>query len=328
MALIDQKITDRYAIYNGDCVEITDKIKKDSIHLSIYSPPFADLYNYSSSEHDMSNCKSYDEFLDHYNFIIEKIHSVTMRGRISAVHCMDIKRSDNNSAYRDFPGDIIRLHEKAGFYYMTRFCIWKEPFRVALRTRALGLTHRQLIKDSTYSHNAGADYVLIFRKKGNNPIPVSHPDGLTHYAGTRDVPQDLLEKYTNGWEDQRTNKLSQWIWRQYASSHWDDIHGGNVLPYKEARDAEEEKHLCPLQLDVIERIIVLYSNAGEIILTPFAGIGSEVYEALKLNRKAIGIELKSSYYRQLLKNIDMLDLPEQINLFKEENNSIEDEIME
>lgn len=325
MDVKNQKITDRYAVYNGDCCEVITGVKDNTIHITVYSPPFADLYNYSSDDADMSNCRSYEQFLEHYNYLIKHIYRITLPGRISAVHCMDLKRSGNNSTYRDFPGDIIRLYEQAGFYYQSRFCVWKEPFRVALRTRALGLTHRQLIKDSTFVHNAGADYILIFRKEGNNPLPVSHPMGLTHYAGTREVPQDLV-KYMNGWADQRTNKLSQWIWRQYASSHWDDIHGGNVLPYKEARDSDEEKHVCPLQLDVIERILTLYSNPGEVVLTPFAGVGSEVYTALKMERKAIGIELKESYYRQMLSNIEMANAPGQTNLFEQE--TIATDIME
>lgn len=322
MGVIEQKITDKYAVYNGDCMEVTPNLKDNSIHLSVYSPPFADLYNYSSDDADMSNCRSYEQFLEHYTFLVNQIYRITMPGRLSAVHCMDLKIPGVNSAYRDFPGDIIRIHEAAGFYYQGRFCIWKEPFRVALRTRALGLTHRQLIKDSTLVHNAGADYVLMFRKAGTNREPVSHPQGLTHYAGTRDVPEELLREFGEGWDNQRTNKLSQWIWRQYASSHWDDIHGGNVLPFREARDSEEEKHICPLQLDVIERIIVLYSNEGEIVFTPFAGVGSEVYQAIKMNRRGIGVELKPSYYRQLLKNIELASIPDPMSLF---DNDLPDE---
>jgi len=220
---MDHKITPEYAVYNADCMEVLPSIKKDSIHLSVYSPPFADLYNYSSDDADMSNCRSYDQFLEHYAFLIEQIYRVIIPGRITAVHCIDLKLPGINSAYRDFPGDIIRLHQKAGFLYQARFCIWKEPFRVAIRTRALGLMHRQLTKDSTLCHNAGADYVLIFRKEGNNPIPVEHPDGLSEYCGEREVPQDLISKYKKGWADPRTNTLTHLIMRQYASSHWDDI---------------------------------------------------------------------------------------------------------
>jgi len=316
MGIIEQEIKDNYAIYNGDCMEVLPNIKDNSVHLSIYSPPFADLYNYSSEDEDMSNCRSYEQFLEHYEFLVKEMYRVTMPGRINAVHCMDLKINGDNSAYRDFPGDIIRLHQKEGYIYQSRYCIWKEPFRVALRTRALGLTHRQLIKDSNYCHNAGADYILIFRKKGTNKEPISKPYGLTNYVGIREIPQELV-KYMSGWENQRTNKLSQWIWRQYASSHWDDIDGGDVLPYKEARDSDEERHVCPLQLQVIERIIILYSNKNEIVLTPFMGVGSEVYKSLILKRKAIGIELKQSYFRQSQKNIQLVKLPEPMMLFND-----------
>jgi len=304
MGIISQKITEDYAAYNGDCMEVFPKLKTNSIHLSVYSPPFSDLYNYSSDDEDMSNCRNYKQFLDQYNYLIKEIYRTTLPGRISAVHCMDIKIPGDNSSFRDFPGDIIRMYQDAGFKYQTRFCIWKEPFKVAIRTRALGLMHRQLTKDSTLCHSAGADYVLIFRKNGGNSIPVTHPDGLLEYAGERDIPEGLVEKYRYGWDDSRTNKLSQWIWRQYASSHWDDIRTGNVLPYNEARDLEEEKHVCPLQLDVIERIIILYSNEGETIATPFMGVGSEIYMAVKKRRKGIGVELKSSYFRQAMNNIE------------------------
>jgi len=317
MGVITQQITKDYAVYNADCLEVIPKLKDNFIHISVYSPPFADLYNYSSDDADMSNCSSYGQFLEHYDFLVRQIYRVTMPGRITAVHCMDVKKTGEKSVYLDFPGDIIRLHQKYGFTYQSRFCIWKEPFRVALRTRALGLTHRQLVKDSTICTNAGPDYLLIFRKPGENKLPVSHPVGLGDYCGERDMPEELL-KYKNGWEDPRTNKLSQWIWRQYASSHWDDIRIGHVLPYKEARDADEEKHVCPLQLDVIERALVLFSNPGDIVFTPFGGVGSEIYNALKLGRRAIGVELKPSYYRQLLKNIELAGLPEQITMFDED----------
>jgi hypothetical protein len=319
-------ITDRYAIYNDDCIKVFKNLKNNTIHMTVYSPPFADLYNYSSDNSDMSNCTSYEQFLDHYSYLVDDIYRITMPGRISAVHCMDLKIAGQTTSFRDFPGDIIRLHQNAGFMYQTRFCIWKDPFRVALRTRALGLTHRQLIKDSTLVQAATADYLLIFRKPGQNKQPVEHPNGLTNYAGMREVPQDLL-RYS-GSSDTRNNKLSQWIWRQYASSHWDDIHGSDVLPYKEARDEDEEKHICPLQLQVIERAIVLYSNENDIIATPFLGVGSEVYTALKLGRRGFGAELKESYFNQACKNIEMVNNPGQITLFEENTDYIEDDIME
>ncbi len=317
MAVIEQEIEDKYAIYNGDCIEVLPSIKNESIHLSVYSPPFADLYNYSSSDNDMSNCRSYEQFFEHYEFLINEIYRVTIPGRLTVVHCMDLKIPGINSAYRDFPGDIIRLHEKIGFYYQARHSIWKEPLKIAIRTRALGLMHRQIVKDSSLCHAAGADYILVLRKKGNNPILIEHPVGLSKYAGIREIPEDLM-KFKNS-TDPKTNKLSHWIWQQYASAFWDDIHGGVVLPYKEAKDSEEEKHICPLQLQTIERCLALYSNPGEIILTPFMGVGSEVYCALRNGRRAIGIELKPSYFRQAKKNILLVNAPEQkLGLFDNE----------
>ncbi len=301
MAVNDQEINDKYAIYNGDCIEVLPSIKSESVHLSVYSPPFADLYNYSSSDNDMSNCRSYEQFFEHYEFLVKEIYRVMVPGRITVVHCMDLKKPGINSAYRDFPGDIIRLHEKNGFVYQGRHCVWKEPLKIAIRTRALGLMHRQIVKDSSLCHVAGADYILILRKEGNNPTPIEHPIGLSTYFGIRQIPEDLM-KFKNS-TDPKTNKLSHWIWQQYASSFWDDIRTGNVLPYKGARDSDEEKHICPLQIDVIERCLTLWSNPCEVVLTPFMGVGSEVYCAVRNGRRAIGIELKQTYYRQAKENI-------------------------
>ena len=312
MAVIEQIITDKYAIYNGDCIEVMPSIKDKSIHLSVYSPPFADLYNYSSSDNDMSNCRSYEQFFEHYEFLVKEIYRVTLPGRLTVVHCMDLKRAV--STYRDFPGDIIRLHEKSGFAYQTRISVWKEPLKIAIRTRAQGLMHRQIVNDSSLCHAAGADYILVFRKEGKNTKPIEHPSGLTVYFGARQIPGDL-DKF-KGWDDPKTNKLSHWIWQQYASAFWDDIRSGNVLPYKEAKDSEEEKHICPLQLDVIERCLALYSNPGEILLTPFMGVGSEVYCAVRNGRRAVGIELKPSYFRQAKQNIKHAeDQSEQLEIF-------------
>lgn len=300
MAVIAQEIGERFAAYNGDCVEVLPGIKDGSIHLSVYSPPFAELYNYSSSDRDMSNCRDYGEFLEHYEFLVRQIFRATMTGRISAVHCMDLKKGADGQ--RDFPGDIVRIHERAGFEFHSRRTIWKEPLRVAIRTRSKGLMHRQIVKDSTLCRCAGADYILTFRKPGTNPEPVENPNGLSRYAGETQVPPDLLRKFAE-WEDPKTNKLSHWIWQRYASSVWMDIRAGRVMPYKAAREKEDEKHVCPLQLDVIERIVVLHSNPGDVVLTPFMGVGSEVYGALVNGRRGIGVELKPSYYRQAVRNI-------------------------
>jgi hypothetical protein len=202
----------------------------------------------------------------------------------------------------DFPGDIIRLHEKHGFQFMGRRAIWKEPLGVRLRTMAKGLAHAQIVEDSTMADVAGADYLLTFRKVGENKVPVSHPTGLHSYAGERVMPHEL-QQYKGHEGKQTENRFSHWIWRQYASSFWDDIRIDRVIPYKESRDADDERHCHPLQLDVIERACVLWSNPGEVVFTPFMGVGSEVYGAVLNGRKAIGAELKQSYYNQAVRNL-------------------------
>lgn len=300
MALIQQEIKEGYALYNGDCCEVLPSIPDASVGHVIYSPPFSELYQYSSSDRDLSNCRDYDEFLEHYSFVVEQTARTIMPGRIAAIHCMDLRVNSRHA--RDFPGDIVRLHEKHGFEYCYRVTIWKDPLRQAIRTRVLHLRHGQLVKDSAACGIAGGDYLIIMRKKGENKIPIEHPHGLTRYAGTDLPPEELVAKYKN-WPDPKTNKLSHYIWQRYASTVWMDIHGGNVLPYQGGRECEEEKHICPLQLDAIERSITLWSNPGEVVLTPFLGIGSEAYVAVALGRKAIGIELKESYFRQAVKNL-------------------------
>ena len=301
MAVREQKITDRFAAYNGDCIEVLPTLKAGSVDISIYSPPFAELYNYSSSPRDLSNCKSADEFMKHYEFVVKEIYRVTKPGRISCVHCMETR---NGGHWRDFPGDILRLHEKIGWHYHSKFIVWKEPLRVAIKTRALGLMHKQLVKDSTVSYAAVPDYILILKKPGVNPEPVSHGAGFTTYAGSNQPPADLFAKYEH-WKTAKTNKLSHYIWQRYASPVWMDIRAGRLLPYRDAKEKTEEKHCCPLQLDVIERCLALYSNSNDVMLTPFMGIGSEAFGALDCGRRAIGIELKPTYYRQALTNIAM-----------------------
>lgn len=301
MAVIDQEITDRYAIYNGDSCEVLPDLPDQAAHLSIYSPPFADLYNYSSSERDLSNCQNYEQFLEHYHFIVRQVARLTKPGRISCVHCCDIPVPGQKKGYRDFPGDIIRLHLDSGFHYHGRVCVWKEPFRVAMRTRLQHLTHKHVYRDSAVSFPAGADYVLLFKRHGQNEEPVAHPVGLDRYAGEAAVPEELWKHKHE--KRQQLNRLSQWIWRQYASAFWHDVRIDRVLPYKCARESEEEKHVCPLQLDVIERCLTLWSNPGDVVLTPFMGVGSEVYGAVVNGRKAIGVELKPSYYRQAVRNV-------------------------
>lgn len=304
MAVIDQKIDDVYALYHGDCIEIMSEIKDNSIHLSIYSPPFGGLYHYSSSERDLSNCKDYKEFFEHYEFVVKEQFRITMPGRMNCIHCMDVPSGNCGTDHlTDFPGDIIRLHEKIGFDYIARYCVWKEPLGVRNRTMAKNLAHKSIVEDSSKCSVASADYLLAFRKKGENKIPIEHPTGLTNYAGEKQIPYDLM-KYKDYKGNQIENRYSHWIWRQYASAFWDDIRIDNVLPFKEAKEEEDEKHIHPLQLDVIERCIVLWSNPGETVWTPFMGVGSEIYMAVKMGRKGIGAELKKSYYNQSIKNIE------------------------
>lgn len=307
MAVGTQLITDKYAVYHGDCIDVMRTLPDDKLHFSIYSPPFAGLYHYSSSDRDLSNSADYDEFFKHYGFVVSEIARLTMPGRMSAVHCMDVPSGNTGLDYlEDFPGDIIRLHRKYGFRYTGRYHVWKEPLAVRNRTMTKSLAHKTIVEDSSRCSVASADYVLMFRNAGTNPIPIQHPTGLMRYAGSREIPQELL-RY-RGWQgNQIENRYSHWIWRQYASAFWDDVRNDHVLPYRPARIEEDEKHVHPLQLDVIERALVLWSNPGENVLTPFMGVGSEVYCSVENDRRGIGVELKESYYRQTLKNLKALE---------------------
>lgn len=314
MAIIDQTITPKYALYNGDAIEVMAALPDEKIDLSIYSPPFCGLYNYSSSERDLSNCKSYPEFFDHYRFVVEEIARLTKPGRITAVHCMDIPGTGTGKNARmgvganvgtgliDFPGDIIRLHEQCDFRFAARYAVWKEPLGVRNRTMAKGLAHAQIVSDSSLCDVASADYLLMFRKNGENKVPIEHPTGLHSYAGARVIPHEL-QGYKGHNGKQTENRYSHWIWRQYASAFWDDVRIDRVLPYKESREADDERHVHPLQLDVIERACVLWSNPGEVLFTPFMGVGSETYGAVINSRKAIGVELKPAYYNQAVRNM-------------------------
>lgn len=319
---VKQVVTDDYAIYNADCIDIMNQMHNESIDLSIYSPPFGGLYQYSSSDRDLSNCDDYGKFFEQYDFVINQIHRLTKPGRITAVHCTDIPKSNaGGDEYIDFSGDIIKAHEKNGLKYAGRYAIWKEPLSVRNRTYMKSLMHQTVIEDSIKCSNASADWLLIFRKRGTNKIPVIHENGFEEYIGEREIPVELLSY--KGWRGKQIeNKLSHWIWRQYASAFWDDIRINRVMPFKSARESDEEKHVHPLQLDVIERCCILWSNPGETVLTPFLGVGSEVYGALNTGRKGIGIELKESYFKQAVKNLSALKelIPEdqQLSLFEGE----------
>ncbi len=305
MALHNQVIGDSFALYHGDCVEVMRDLPEKSVHLSVYSPPFGGLYVYSSSERDLSNCDNYESFFGHYTFVVRELARLTIPGRMTAVHCMDVPLSNSGTdCYEDFPGDIIRLHQREGWKYAGRHAIWKEPLAVRLRTMQKNLAHASLVADSMDCGVASADYLLLFRREGKNPIPVEHPHGMLDYAGERTPPADVMTY--RGWTGKQTeNRFSHWIWRQYADCMWDDIRIQRTLPFREARDSEDEKHVHPLQLDVVDRVVVLRSNPGETVLTPFMGVGSEVYSPVLLGRRGIGIELKDSYFRQAVKNVQM-----------------------
>jgi hypothetical protein len=306
MAVSTQVVNDQYAIYNGDCVEVMKSLPDAGLHLSVYSPPFAGLYNYSSDERDMSNCSGYDEFFEHYGYVVRELSRLTMPGRMTAVHCADVPKSNTGrgDTMYDFPGDIVRLHEQEGWGYVARYAVWKEPLGVRNRTMMKSLAHKTIVDDSSRCSNAAADYLLVFRNRGENLEPVEHPVGLLEYAGERKPPQEVL--HYRGWTGKQTeNRYSHWIWRQYASAFWDDVRIDRVLPYREARDSEDERHVHPLQLDVIDRAIVLWSNPGERVFTPFMGVGSEVYSAVMNERLGVGTELKESYFRQAVKNLEI-----------------------
>ena len=311
----NQVITDNYAIYESDCMYVLPTLPANSIDLSVYSPPFAGLFNYSSSENDLSNCETKDQFMEQYEYLIKEIARVTKPGRISAVHCTEI--INQNGSNWDFPHEILKLHEKHGFYYKNRITIWKEPLKVRMRTMVRSLMHKLIVEDSTECFTAMPDYILIFKKKGDVEIPVTHERGLNYYAGETPMLPAMVEAYGkwedlkvkfHNWKDPKTNKLSHVIWQRYASSVWDDIRIDNVLQYKESKDEDDEKHVHPLQLDVIDRIVELYSNKDELVLTPFMGVGSEVYSAVRWGRKAIGIELKDTYFKQAIKNLAELKI--------------------
>ena len=325
MSAKDQVITDQYAIYNSDNMEVLPTLPDNSVDLSIYSPPFAGLYNYSSDPRDMSNCESKEQFLEQYEFMVEQISRVTKPGRITAVHCTDV--FDNSCFLWDFPHEIIRIHAKHGFHYRNRITIWKEPLKVRMRTMVKSLMHKLIVEDSTQCFTAMPDYVLIFTKTGSSEVPVTHASGLKRYYGETPILQNILNAWNNAnetkmnademWEclnntftdhdDPKSNKLSHYIWQRYASSVWDDIRIDNVLPFRDSKEEDDEKHVHPLQLDVIDRLVDLYSNPGEVVLTPFMGVGSEVYSPVSLGRKAIGIELKDSYFKQAKINLSLVN---------------------
>lgn len=317
MGVLTQQITDRWAVYNGDCMEVLAALPADSIHGSIYSPPFAGLYHYSSDDRDLSNARDYAEFAEHYGFVLDEITRVTMPGRTTGVHAAPVPTGNTGrDGLLDFPGDVIRWHQERGWQWIARHVIWKEPLAVRLRTMAKNLAHKTVVDDAALGGVASADELLIFRKPGKGE-PVAHPVGLHgEYAGATPIPADL-HRY-RGWDgDQKANRYSHWIWRQYASSIWDDVRIDRVLPFRETRSEDDEKHVHPLQLDVIDRYLDLRTLPGERVLTPFMGVGSEVHEAVRMGRFGIGAELKPEYYEQAIRNLAAVDdvRPPDVDLF-------------
>lgn len=292
--VINQKITDRYAVYHADCIEVARQIPSDSIHYSVSSIPFASLYTYSNSERDLGNCRSYDEFVEHFSFMVKEWHRITMPGRLVSIHCMNLPTSKQHHGYigiQDFRGDIIRMFQNAGFVYHSEVCIWKDPVIAMQRTKALGLLHKQIKKDSAMSRQGIPDYLVTFRKLGDNPEPISHTNET--------FPVSIWQRYAYPvWvtageiEDDGFCKLTM------------DINPSNTLQKTSAREERDERHICPLQLQVIERGINLWSNPGDTIYDPFGGIGSTGYVALKTGRNALMTELKESYFKQMALNME------------------------
>ena len=315
-----------WTLYMGDCVEVINDLADNSIHYSVFSPPFASLYTYSSSERDMGNCRGEDEFLQHFGYLVDELYRVIMPGRLLSFHCMDIpamKSRDGFIGLKDFPGDLLRAFQGAGFIYHSRVGIWKDPLIEATRTKALGLMHKQVVKDSAMCRQGLPDYLITVRKPGDNPEPIDHPDGFTEFIG-EDEPE--APKVEPTLKDSRKNKkismvkadpvYSHHVWRRYASPVWMDINQSNTLQRTSAREEQDEKHICPLQLEVIERALELWTNPGDLVLSPFAGIGSEGYVAIKKGRRFIGIELKRSYWEQAVRNLRRVEIiTEQPTLF-------------
>lgn len=290
MNVKNQYVDDKMALYHGDSCEVLTEIPSESVHFEIYSPPFASLYTYSNSERDLGNSKNKHEFYEHFEFIVKELYRVLIPGRLMAVHCMNLPTSKSRDGFigiDDFRGDLIRLFEGAGFIYHSEVCIWKDPVIAMQRTKALGLLHKQIKKDSAMCRQGIPDYLVVMRKPGDNPEPVTHTN--------ESFPVE--------------------IWQKYASPIWTDINPSDTLQYRSARDNEDEKHICPLQLTVIRRALNLWTNPNDIVLTPFMGIGSEVVTALENGRRAVGIELKDSYYRQAEKNARAVTVNEQLSLW-------------
>lgn len=291
MKILDQHVTTKFAAYNGDCCEVITAIQDESVGFSVFSPPFASLYTYSSSERDMGNCRTTEEFADHLRFLAVELFRVMQCGRNVSFHCMNLptsKARDGFIGLRDFRGDLIRIFESAGFIFHSEVCIWKDPVTAMQRTKAIGLLHKQLCKDSALSRQGIPDYLVTMRKPGENKKPIAGE--LDRWAGDNSFRSD--------------GRLSIDLWQRYASPVWMDINPSRTLQKGSAREEKDERHICPLQLDVIERAMMLWSAEGDTVLSPFMGIGSEGHVALQMGRSFIGIELKPSYFRQAVRNLE------------------------
>lgn len=292
--ILNESVTDHYALYHGDNCEIMPGLRENSVDFSVFSPPFASLYTYSNSDRDMGNSKTDEEFWAHYSFMARELFRVIKPGRLVSIHCMNLPSTKERDGYiglKDFRGDVIREHQRQGFIYHSEVCIWKDPVTAMQRTKAIGLLHKQIEKDSCMSRQGIPDYLVTFRKPGENANPVS--GRLKEFSGTQifDMP-----------EDERRRSIE--IWQRYASPVWMDINPSDTLQRTSAREEKDERHICPLQLGVIRRALQLWSNPGDVVLDPFAGIGSTPYVAIQMGRRGLGIELKESYYNQAVLNCD------------------------
>lgn len=303
--VINQKIQENsFALYQGDSCQIIKGIPEDSIDYTIFSPPFASLYTYSNSNYDMGNCKSDDEFYKHFEFLVKDMFRVTKPGRLLSFHCMNLptlKSKDGYIGIKDFRGDMIRLFTDNNWIYHSEVCIWKDPVTAMQRTKALGLLHKQVMKDSCMSRQGIADYIVTMRKPGKNPDPVS--GCFNSYTGEDEEPTD---EFVGNFEP--LNRYSINVWQRYASPVWSDIRQNHTLNKNSARNEDDVKHLCPLQLDVVDRCLELWTNPGDVVFSPFLGIGTEGYCSVKMGRKFIGVELKSDYFREACHNIENSDI--------------------
>lgn len=307
--------------YNADCIEVARELDDGSVDYIIYSPPFSSLYTYSNDERDMGNCSGDDEFFQHFGYLIAEMYRMLAPGRLMSVHCMNLPTSKQNNGFigiKDFRGDLIRKFQEAGFIYHSEVCIWKDPVTAMQRTKALGLLHKTIKKDSAMSRMGIPDYLVTMRKPGENEKPVTGE--LAYYVGDEPAPGFKSIERSDGslyWVVDNGGATNIDTWQRYASPVWMDINATRTLQYQNARADDDERHICPLQLDVIERAMQLWSAPGDVVFSPFMGIGSEGYVALQMGRKFVGTELKESYFALAARNLDEAENVRQEDLFGE-----------